>query len=206
MNFLITESQLKFLIEGIGNPRIVESLRKMNSFTNRMISRVGKKYGLNLRLLSTWGPGVGGMVMPLDNFIRTGEFNLDDNQISLVLCAAVATLFFDNKPLIKELIKKIKEEGIENAFKSVLNKAKDLKYSFTTFIESLNVTINSVSEILSYAFLIPIIPDIQGLIAKSSDLTKTATLIGERMGASGLVLISSAVLIGILNRILKRIS
>lgn len=206
MNFLITESQLKFLVEGIGNPRVVESLRKMNSFTNRMVNKVGKKYGLNLRLLSTWGPAVGGLVMPLDNFIRTGEFNLDDNQIALILCGAAATLFFDNKPLMRELVKKIKEEGIEDAFKAVLRKGKDLKYAFTTFIESLNVTINSTSEILSYAFLLPIIPDIQSMIARSADLTKTATLIGERMGASGLILISSAALISILNRILKRLS
>jgi hypothetical protein len=206
MNFLITESQLKFLVEGIGNPRVVESLRKMNSFANKMVNKVEKKYGLNLRLLSTWGPGVGGLVMPLDNFIKTGEFELNDSQISLVLCASVATLFFDNKPLIKELIKKIKEEGVEEAFKKVLRKGKDLKYAFTTFIESLNVTINSASEILSYAFLIPIIPDIQEVISKSTDIGKTAILIGERMSASGLILITSVVLISLLNKILKRLS
>jgi hypothetical protein len=206
MNFLITESQLKFLVEGIGNPRVVESLRKMNSFTNRMVNKVGKKYGLNLRLLSTWGPAVGGLVMPLDNFIKTGDFTLDENQAALILCGTAATLFFDNKPLIKELILKIKEEGIEDAFKKVLRKGKDLKYAFTTFIESLNVTINSASEILSYAFLLPIIPDIQGVISRSADIGKTAILIGERMGASGLILISSAALISLLNKILKRLS
>jgi hypothetical protein len=206
MNFLITESQLKFLVEGIGNPRVVESLRKMNSFTNRMVNKVGKKYGLNLRLLSTWGPAVGGLVMPLDNFIKTGDFTLDENQTALILCGVAATLFFDNKTLIKELILKIKEEGIEDAFKKVLRKGKDLKYAFTTFIESLNVTINSASEILSYAFLLPIIPDIQGVISRSSDIGKTAILIGERMGASGLILISSAALISLLNKILKRLS
>jgi hypothetical protein len=206
MNFLITESQLKFLVEGIGNPRVVESLRKMNSFTNRMVNKVGKKYGLNLRLLSTWGPAVGGLVMPLDNFIKTGDFTLDENQTALILCGVAATLFFDNKPLIKELILKIKEEGIEDAFKKVLRKGKDLKYAFTTFIESLNVTINSASEILSYAFLLPIIPDIQEVISRSADIGKTAILIGERMGASGLILISSAALISLLNKILKRLS
>ena len=206
MNFLITESQLKFLVEGIGNPRVVESLRKMNSFTNRMVNKVEKKYGLNLRLLSTWGPAVGGLVMPLDNFIKTGDFTLDENQTALILCGTAATLFFDNKTLIKELILKIKEEGIEDAFKKVLRKGKDLKYAFTTFIESLNVTINSVSEILSYAFLLPIIPDIQEVISRSADIGKTAILIGERMGASGLILISSAALISLLNKILKRLS
>jgi hypothetical protein len=206
MNFLITESQLKFLVEGIGNPRVVESLRKMNSFTNRMVNKVGKKYGLNLRLLSTWGPAVGGLVMPLDNFIKTGDFTLDENQTALILCGTAATLFFDNKTLIKELILKIKEEGIEDAFKKVLRKGKDLKYAFTTFIESLNVTINSASEILSYAFLLPIIPDIQEVISRSADIGKTAILIGERMGASGLILISSAALISLLNKILKRLS
>lgn len=206
MNFLITESQLKFLVEGIGNPRVVESLRKMNSFATKMVNRVEKKYGLNLRLLSTWGPAVGGLVMPLDNFIRTGEFTLDDNQLALILCGTAATLFFDNKTLLKGVYKKIKEEGLEETFKKVLRKGKDLKYAFTTFIESLNTTINSASEILSYAFLLPIIPDIQGVLARSADLTKTAVLIGERMGASGLILISSAVLIEVLTKILRRIS
>lgn len=206
MNFLITESQLQIILEGLKSPRVIESLRKMNSFTNRMISKVDKKYGLNLRLLSTWGPAVGGLVMPLDNFIKTGDLVLDDTQTSLILCGTIMTLFFDNKPLLKEIYSKIKEEGIEDAFKIVLNKGRDLKYSFSKFLESLSISINSASEILSYSFLLPIIPDIQSVISKSSDLTKTAILIGERMGASGLVLISSAVLIELLSKILRRIS
>jgi hypothetical protein len=35
---------------------------------------------LNLKLLLTWGASVGGLVMPLDRFIKSGRFELTDEQ------------------------------------------------------------------------------------------------------------------------------
>ena len=104
MNYIITENQLKIITEGVTVGRFNENMKRLYSFSVKMLIKVEKKYGLNLRLLSTWGPAVGGFVMPLDNFIKTRNFNFTEQQSSLVLAGVAATIFFDNKPMIKKIV------------------------------------------------------------------------------------------------------
>lgn len=205
MNYIINESQFRLLTERFSVAKFGESARKMNSFATKLVKKVEKKYGLNLRLLSTWGPAVGGLVMPLDNLIKTGSFSLDENQAALILIGCAATIFFDNKSHIKSVIDKIKEEGIYNVFRKISLKSKELKNSFVGFIESLNVSITSLSEILSYAFLLPIIPDITAYITKTANLQEVSTLIAERLIASGVVLVATEGLTSLLRKAIERI-
>lgn len=188
MNVLITESQLSLVMEAVSNPKVMDSIRKLSSFSTKMLNRVSKKYNLNVRLLLTWGPSMGGIVMPLDNFIRNGQFSLSDNQIGLILCGVAGVLFYDNSENINKIKDKIKEEGLSEVFKIVLEKGKDLKNVFVKFIQSLRISLNSIADILAYAFLIPIIPDLSEFLSGSQNLEKTITLIVERVIASGLVL------------------
>ena len=206
MNFIITESQLELITESVTPARFTESCRKMNSFTNRLVSKVNKKYGLNLRLLSTWGPAVGGLVMPLDNYIKNCNFDFNYTHRELILVGVAATLFFDNTKTIKSIVKKIQEEGLMDTFEDVLIKGSDLKLSFSRFLESLGTSASSLSELVSYSFLIPIIGDIQNLISKTSDISSTASLIGERMVASGVVLVGAALLVELIEKIMRRLS
>jgi len=204
MNFLITESQLKLIAESVGNPKVMESVRKLTSFSNKLLNRVSKKYKLNIRLLLTWGPSMAGIVMPLDNFIKSGNFTLDENQTSLILCGVAAVLFYDNSENISKIKEKIKEEGLTETFNRVLEKGKDLKSVFVKFIQSLRISLNSTSEIISYAFLIPIIPDLTAFLSQSQNLEKTITMITARVIASGLVLGVADVLSELLLRATKK--
>jgi hypothetical protein len=206
MNYIITENQLKVITEGITIGKINENMKRLYSFSVKMINKVEKKYGLNLRLLSTWGPAVGGFVMPLDNFIKTRDFNFTEPQSALVLAGVAATIFFDNKPMIKKIIDKIKEEGIVDGFKEVLNKGKELRNVFIKFMESLSTSITSISEIVSYSFLIPIIGDIQNMLGKNPNILELSKTIGERLLASGVVLVGAVTLVEVINKILKRLS
>ena len=36
-------------------------------------------------MLLTWGASVGGLMMPLDNYIKSGNFNLNDREEILIL-------------------------------------------------------------------------------------------------------------------------
>jgi hypothetical protein len=206
MNYLITEEQLLLIAESINSPKVMESVRKLNSFTTKMVNRVMKKYKLNVRLLLTWGPSMGGLVMPLDNFIRSGNISLNEEQIALILCGVAGVLFYDNEENINILKNKIKSEGLGEAFEKVLEKGRDLKYAFGQFIESIGVTITSVSDILSYAFLIPIVPDLAAFFSRTQNFEKTITLIGERLVASGLILISADLIIKIFRKIKERLN
>lgn len=206
MNFIITESQLKLILEGRTSPRFSEYVRKMYSFTNKLISKVQKKYKLNLSLLTTWGTAVGGLVMPLDNYIKTNNLSLDDNQTALILIGIASAYFLDNKKLFGKIIEKIKEEGIYEIFKNVISKSEDLKFTFTSFIKSLNTTLESVTDILSYAFLIPIVMDLQQLAQKNSDLLETSEIVAERLMVSGIVVVSGVALVNLINKMLDRLS
>jgi len=206
MNYIITEHQMKIITEGVTGTKFGENMRRLYSFSARLISKVEKKYGLNLRLLSTWGPAVGGFVMPLDNFIKSGSFNFTEQQSALVLIGVAASIFFDNKPLLKKVVDKIKEEGLVDGFKQVLNEAKSLRKVFVQFMESLSTSITSTSEIISYSFLIPIITDIQNTLVKNPDIAKSSELIAERLISSGVVIVGAVALTEVISKILKRLS
>ena len=180
-------------------------MKKMYSFTNNLVNRVSKSYGLNLKMLLTWGTSVGGMVLPLDNYIRSGNFDLTDDQRYLVLAGIAFIMFFENKRGLTKILEKIKEEGLEDVFKVALEKATNLKESFKSFLSSINVTVGSFLDTVAYSFLIPIIVDIQSVATKSTDLKEASMLIAERLIASGVVIVSSKVLSTVIKKILERI-
>ena len=205
MEFLINESQLRTILMEQDRSKMTGYMKKMYSFTNNLVNRVSKSYGLNLKMLLTWGTSVGGMVLPLDNYIRSGNFDLTDDQRYLVLAGIAFIMFFENKRGLTKILEKIKEEGLEDVFKVVLEKATNLKESFKSFLSSINVTVGSFLDTVAYSFLIPIIVDIQSVATKSTDLKEASMLIAERLIASGVVIVSSKVLSTVIKKILERI-
>lgn len=207
MQYLITESQLRLMVEAAGgSPEISGPLKKMFAFARNVFHDVYKSYNINLRFLLTWGSAIAGIMMPLDQWIRTKEWDISESQINLILCGVAAMLYYDNKKSIQDVKNKIKEEGLTKYFTSALKKAQDLKSSFEKFVKSVIPTLNQSVELLSYAFMIPIIGDLQSMIQDSGDIVSTAELIGERFLASGVVLISGLGLVSFLKEVLKRIS
>lgn len=206
MEFLINESQLRVILQEQDQSKMTDYMRELYSFTSNIINKVRKTYGLNLKLLLTWGASVGGLVMPLDNFIRSGRFDITDEQVALLLVGVACTYFYDNENALKKILSKIKEEGLEDIFKEVLLKGKNLKDSFTKFIKSSKVTINSTLDIITYAFLIPIITDIQSSITSGEDIQTVSMKVAKRLVASGVVLVGQVVLTEIIKKIIKKLS
>ena len=205
MDFLINESQLRTILMEQDKSKMTGYMKKLHSFTTNLVNRVSKSYGLNLKMLMTWATSVGGMVMPLDNYLRTGNFDLTDDQRCLVLAGIAFIMFYENKRVLTKILEKIKEEGLENAFKSGLEKTKDLKESFKSFLSSINVTVGSFLDTVAYSFLIPIILDIQHAAMKSSDLKETSMIIAERLIASGVVVVTAKVLTSVIKKILEKL-
>ena len=191
MDFLINESQLRVI------------LQEQDQSSN-LVNRAKKTYGLNLKLLLTWGASVGGLVMPLDNFIRTGRFELTDEQATLILIGVACTYFYDNVKTLKSILTKIKEEGLEDTFKEVLIKSRNLRDSFFNFMKSANVSLGSTLELISYSFLIPIITDIQSAITEGSDIQTTSMRIAQRLIASGVIVVGQIALTKTIKKIIKK--
>jgi hypothetical protein len=204
MEYIINENQLRLILSEEENSKLTRNLIEMKLFLNNILFRVKKKYGLNLRMLTTWGAGVGGFVMPLDNFIRTGGFELNDDQIALVLSAIAAFIFYENKTLFRRIYKVIKEENLTHIFDGVISKSIKLKESFFKFMNSLNITFSNMSELIGYSFLIPIITDIQSGIS-GGNLDEMAINVTKRLIASGVVILSSEVVSSVIKKIIDRI-
>lgn len=206
MEFLITEQQLKLLLKEEERSQLGSDMKKLNSFTKQLVNRVLKSYGINLRMLMTWGTSVGGMVLPLDQFLRTQNLNLTEGQQALVLTGIVFTLFFETKKPLEKVISKIKEEGLMDVFRNGLRKGSELKESFSNFIMSLGVGTSNFLDTIAYSFLIPIITDIYSVATETQDIEQASILIAERLIASGVVLAGGQSLNHIIKRILERFS
>jgi len=89
------------------------------------------KYSINKGI---WGTSVGGMVLPLDHYLKTGNFDLSDSQRMLVLAGIAFTLFFETKRPLVKLLKLIKDEGLTDVYESGVSKGKQLKESFLNFM------------------------------------------------------------------------
>jgi hypothetical protein len=204
MDFLISESQLKVILQEQDESKMSTYMKTLYSFTYSLVNKVIKKYGINVKMLLTWGTSVGGLVLPLDNFIRNGKFSLDDSQRMLVIAGIAAILYYENKTLFAKIFKKIKEEGLEEVFTVVLEKGQQLKSAFFDFLQSVNVSVGSFMDTVAYSFLIPIIADIQSVAMRTNSVNEAATLIAERLVASGVVILSSEVISKSLKKIIKR--
>ena len=207
MDFLITETQLKTILNEEKSSKIINSLKYLNSFTKELIIKAKKDWDLDFKFLITWGTAIGGFAAPLNHFIRTGDFNLTDKQITLILIGIISVYYYNNKSALMKILQIIKSEGIENEFKQVLSKSKELKNSFVKFMISINKTMSDTFSIMRYAFLIPIISDdIMETLIGSSDVKTATTLIVKRLLAYGAITLSSEVLSNVIEGILKRLS
>ena len=207
MDFLITETQLKTILNEEKSSRIINSLKYLNSFTKELIIKAKKDWDLDFKFLTTFGTAIGGFAAPLNHFIRTGDFELTDSQITLILIGIVALYYYNNKSSLMKIIEIIKSEGIENEFNRVLLKSKELKKSFVKFMTRINKTMSDTFSIMKFAFLIPIISDdIMETLIGSSDVKTATTLIVKRLLAYGAITLSSEVLSNVIEGILKRLS
>jgi hypothetical protein len=206
MNYILTEQQLRFIIKEEKNSKLTNYMKFMYSFTHKVVSISKKKYDLNVRFLLTMGTAIGGFLLPLDMFLKQGVFELNEDQIALILTGVAAINFYGNRKNISNIIDKIKEEGLSDYLQSVLEKSDKLKNSFVGFLESLSLTLSSVQETISYAFLLPLITDFMDIAHGTQNFWGASEIMTERILASGVVVVSGQILIEIINKILKRVS
>lgn len=160
MKVLISENQYKYLMVENTNTKITGELEKMKSFTKNLLSKTKRQLGFDFKFLLTWGTTIGGLMSPVSDFISNEYPELTDKDLTLLTIGCVVTYFTDNKEKLKIILEKIKESGLVEVFDKMLTKSNELKNTFLSFIESLSVTTHSLSNMLAYTFLIPILPQI----------------------------------------------
>jgi hypothetical protein len=206
MNYLITENQLKSILLEENSSKITKEVESLNDFTKNILSKVGHMEKLNIKFFLTWGTAIGGLIRPLNEFIQSGNFELTSIETATILFGIAVVYFSQNENSIKTIINKIKEDGLYDVFKQVLSKAEELRKSFFKFLESLNMTLGTTVEMIHYAFLIPIIGDIQAIASESNDSWSAAVAISKRIVAAKSVAISGTILIEVIKKIISKFS
>ncbi len=206
MNFYITKNQFNTIILESENERLSNNMKELYSSLVNSVNKVNRKYKINLKMLLTWGPAVGGITAPLDNFLRNGNFSLDDNQIALLVCSAFFMAFFENRKQSIRLKQIVEKEGLSDTLDILKEKAIRLRKSFSRFLKSSGVLINNFSEAVAYSFLIPIITDIQQLISGTEDVDKVVVLIVKRLISSGLMMLTAETIFECIKKISKKLS
>ncbi len=204
MDFLINESQLNYLVESENSEKFTRNMKQLNSFTVNLVNKAKRIFGLNFKFLITWGPVIGGFVGPLDKYIRDNYLEFSEDSIILITLGIACTYFYQNKKETKKLYEQIEKEGLVSFFEEMLLKSKQLKDSFISFMESLNLTLGTTVEMIHYSFLIPIINDLQQVAHGATNIASASKIIVERLITSGVVLITSQILIDVISKILKR--
>lgn len=157
---------------------------------------------LNAKFLVTWGASLGGLILPLKNWIETNHPELSYEHVILLLLGISSNFFYDNEVFIKKVLKKIHQEGLVDVFKKIFKKTKELKKSLEELLSGLkNFTID-MSSIVSYAFILPILSDLVNLL-NEGDFEENVQLITTRILASGVVLISGVSLSNLLTKLFK---
>lgn len=205
MEFLITESQLRVLLQEEEKSQLGLYMKNMYAFTKQMLNKVFKSYGINLRMLLTWGTSVGGLVLPLDQYLRTQHLGLNEDQRMLVLVGIIFALFFETKRPFMKIMSLIKENGLEDIFQDGLRKGTQLRDAFTNFLSSANTGVGTFLEAIAYSFLIPIITDVQSVLGQTEDIETASILIAERLLAAGVILIGRQTLIDVIKNVLKKL-
>ena len=203
MNILITESQERMLlIESIGN-ELGDVVTQNENLGKSIINKIKDVIGTDKVGLLTFGTTIGGFISPVSQFIE-GKFpHMSDVDISLLLTGVVATFFYNTPKLMEKIKSLISEKELESEFEETLSKTKELHNTFFDFMESLNITLFKVSNILGFAFLIPLLPYIHQMSEgklSMMDINKIVTI----LLSYGVITITSSTLKEIIVKLIKR--
>lgn len=206
MKILISESTNKMILTESVLDDIKTTLKSVKEVAIETIKNTAKQLNMDLKFLLTWGASIGGIMGPLMDYINGNYPELDKASAYSLVVGAVSIVFYNNGKQIVRLIEEIKEKGLSDIFSDVLEKTKELKNSLSDFVESLGVTVNQVGNIISYAFLIPVIPMIISLINDvNPDTSVIVGKITKSLLSSGGVALSANLLKVLLTKIVERI-
>jgi hypothetical protein len=202
MDFIISQNQLNVIVEQNSPNDITDNLRKLYDFTRELIDKSMSVWGLNAKFLITWGAALGGMVLPLKIWLETQNFEITKEQTFLLLLGIACNYYYDNSDFIRKVMQKIKDEGLLDIFKKLYQKSEELKNGLVEFLRSLKIFGDSMTSIMSYAFVLPILGDIYQMVG-GEDIFESAKIISQRIAASGVVLIVGHSLTSFIEKILR---
>ena len=182
MSTLELRKRKQFLKESVQH-NLAHNLRSLYLDSKDILSDFDKTWNLNLKLLSTWGAALGGVMLPMKNWIEQKYPELSYEQVILVLMGSIISFFYDNEYFISAIVKKIKKEGLMEEFKQSTIVSQKLVNSLTNLLNKMNFVGNDNVDYLSFAYVLPMLEDLKkGISIDNLDA------VSNRIYSSGVVL------------------
>jgi len=162
---------------------LAQDLMSLYLDSKSIVNDFDKTWDLNLKLLSTWGAALGGVMLPMKNWIEQKYPELSYEQVILVLMGSIISFFYDNEYFISAIVKKIKKEGLMEEFKQSTIVSQKLINSLTSLLNEMNYFGNDNVDYLSFAYVLPMLEDLKkGISIDNLDA------VSNRIYSSGVVL------------------
>jgi len=129
---------------------------------------------------------------------------MTEQQTLMVIVATTCILFNEGKNILKELLPKIKEEGLEDIFRTSIVKSRKLVTAFRGFLATLGNSTAFLTDVIGYIYMIPLVGYLTMAIQGHSMSPDDVSRLVERLSAIGVFHITSSVLEEIVNRIIKK--
>jgi hypothetical protein len=175
----------KSLLKESVQDKLTQDLMILYSDSKKILNDFDKIWDLNLKLLSTWGAALGGIMLPMKKWIEEKFPQLSYKQVILVLMGSIVGFYYDNEYFITNILRKIKKEGLLDQFKQSVIMAQRLNNSLNTLLDEMQFYGDDFVDYLSFAFVLLMMEDL-----KNSITSDNLEIISDRMVSSGFILIS----------------
>jgi hypothetical protein len=189
MKFIITEEQYKQILnEGITDT-ITKKIEKFKEFFQKIIDDLKTSYNFHIKFGLTYGAGIGAIIQPITDYLNSRYPNLETSQIEMLAVASIMIVFFEGKE-IEKIEKKVTEENLENELADGVGYAEVLSVKFKKVMNVLGMSVYRLSDIVAYAFLLPLLSEIykfmdKGVEAMDFDLISKSIMISTGIMIGG---------------------
>lgn len=160
MSTLELRKRKPYLKESVQD-NLAQDLMSLYLDSKKILNDFDKSWDLNLKLLSTWGAALGGIMLPMKNWIEQKYPDLSYEQVILVLMGSIISFFYDNEYFINSIVKKIKKEGLLEELKQSTIVSQRLISTLKTLLNKMNFFGSDNVDYLSFAYLLPMLEDLK---------------------------------------------
>lgn len=204
VSILITENQKRLLLKESLLKDVSEVIKNNYEVASEILKSSKEQMGVNLQFLITWGASIGGFVGPLTQFVEGNNPELTSTQVTSIMIGVIATFYLDNRETILKIVNRLKEDGLFDVYIKAVSKGKELKRSFVRFIESLNMTLHKVTNMMTYTFIIPLVEKILSMSQSGEITNDDIKQLAMRVASFGLLTVSSITVVTLIKRMVNR--
>jgi uncharacterized membrane protein YqgA involved in biofilm formation len=187
-----------FIVENEVRNNLKNELQSIYSQTKDILNDLNEIWNINLKLLTSWGAALGGIMLPVKSWIEKEYPELSYEEVILVLAGAIVGVYYDNETTINNIVRKIKSKNLFEEFKQSFKISKLLSKSLTNLLNDFGIYGNENSDMIGLAFILPLLDDLKSIVNQGN-----IKQIANEIINSGVILTSSSQLKFFLTKLSK---